>query len=196
MLAAIVLSAGKSERMGGRPKALLSFKGRTFLEHVVESIGKAGIAEMVVVVGHHRAEIASAFPLLQLVFNPNYEQGMSTSVQAGLRALPFGVDAAGVFLVDQPLIDSETIVAVTSQLLPGRIVLPVNQGRRGHPVFFPSEVFAEILELKPDQGLNTVVRRDPARVVEVPVENSGILHDIDTPQQLANLLRTEHRQDL
>jgi molybdenum cofactor cytidylyltransferase len=191
MLAAVVLSAGKSERMGGSPKALLQFKGRTFLEHVVDSISKAGIEHTVVVVGHHRAEIEAAFSAAPLVFNPNYEQGMSTSVQAGIRALPAGVEAAGIFLVDQPLIHPDTILAVTSQVRPGGIVLPVCEGRRGHPVFFAADLFGEILKLGPDQGLNTVVRRDPTRIVEVSVKNSGILHDIDTPEELANLLREQ-----
>lgn len=189
MHAAIVLSAGKSERMGGQPKALLPFKGKTFLEHVLTCIEKAGIANIVVVVGHHRSEIAAAFQLPSLVFNPNYEQGMSTSVQAGIRALPEGVDAAGVFLVDQPLIDPETILAVSSKVRRGRIALPVHESRRGHPVFFAADLFAEILGLRPDEGLNVVVRRDPHRIIEVPVQNPGILHDVDTPEQFANLLR-------
>ena len=189
MLAAVVLSAGKSERMGGRPKALLQLKGKTFLEHVLESIARSGIPQAVVVVGHHRSEIEEAFPSLPLVFNPNYEQGMSTSVQAGIRALPPGVESAGVFLVDQPRIEPETILSVTSQLRPGHIVLPVHEGRRGHPVFFSADLFSEILELKPDQGLNVVVRRDPQRIIEVPVKNLGILQDIDTPDELAKLLR-------
>ena len=189
MLAAVVLSAGKSERMGGRPKALLQFRGRTFLDHVLASIGEAGIPNTVVVVGHHRAEIEEAFRLPQLVFNPNYEQGMSTSVQAGIRALPPGTEAAGVFLVDQPLIEPDTVRAVASRCRPGHIVLPIYEGRRGHPVFFGADLFGEILDLKPDQGLNIVVRRDPHRIIEVPVTNSGILQDIDTPEELAKLLR-------
>jgi len=175
--------------MGGRPKALLQLKGKTFLEHVLESIARSGIPQAVVVVGHHRSEIEEAFPSLPLVFNPNYEQGMSTSVQAGIRALPPGVESAGVFLVDQPRIEPETILSVTSQLRPGHIVLPVHEGRRGHPVFFSADLFSEILELKPDQGLNVVVRRDPQRIIEVPVKNFGILQDIDTPDELAKLLR-------
>ena len=189
MLAAVILSAGKSERMGGRPKALLQLKGKTFLEHVLESITRSGITQTVVVVGHHRSEIEAAFPALPLVFNPNYEQGMSTSVQAGIRALSPSVEAAGVFLVDQPRIEPETILSVTSQLRPGHIVLPVHEGRRGHPVFFSADLFPEILDLKPDQGLNVVVRRDPQRIIEVPVKNFGILQDIDTPDELAKLLR-------
>jgi len=189
LISAIVLTAGKSERMGGSPKALLSFKGRTFLEHVLAAIRDSGLTNTIVVVGHHRDEIAAALRLPSLVFNPDYQRGMITSVQAGLRALPPGVKAAGVFLVDQPLIDAETIALLAAEVRPGRIVLPIHEGRRGHPVFFSSELFDEILGLQPDQGLNSVVRRDRARVREVEVRNAGVLRDIDTPEQFENLLR-------
>jgi len=188
LIAAIVLTAGKSERMMGRPKALLQFKDRTFLEHVLGAIEGAGIPHIAVVVGHHRKEIAAAFALPNLVFNPNYEQGMSTSVQAGIRALPSGLSGAGIFLVDHPLIDASTICSLAKRLEPGRIVLPSHEGRRGHPVFFSSELFGEILDLRADQGLNVVVRRDPARVIEVPVAHGGVLRDIDTPEEFEKLL--------
>ena len=188
MIAAIVLTAGKSERMMGQPKALLQFKGRTFLEHVLGAIEGAGINHTAIVVGHHRREIDAALALPNLVFNANYEQGMSTSVQAGIRALPAGVSAAGIFLVDHPLIDATTIRSLSGRLEPGRISLPFHEGRRGHPVFFSSELFGEILDLRADQGLNVVVRRDPARVIEVPVSNGGVLRDIDTPEEFEKLL--------
>ena len=188
MIAAIVLTAGKSERMGGRPKALLQFEGRTFLEHVLGAIGSAGITRVAVVVGHHRNEIVSALSLPTVVFNPNFEQGMSTSVQAGIQALPSGVTGAGIFLVDHPLIDSTTIRVLYTQLQPGRIALPIHRGRRGHPVFFSSELFGEILALSADQGLNVVVRRDAGRVTEVPIANAGVLRDIDTPEEFEKLL--------
>lgn len=178
--------------MGGQPKALLSFKGLTFLEHVLAAIRNSGITNTAVVVGHHRAEIAAALHLPSLVFNPDYQQGMSTSVQAGIRALPPGVEGAGVFLVDQPLIDAETIAMLAAEVRPGRIVLPIHEGRRGHPVFFSSDLFGEILGLQPAQGLNFVVRRDPARILEVQVRNAGVLRDIDTPEQFENLLRESH----
>ena len=71
----------------------------------------------------------------------------------------------------------------------GRIVLPVFSGRRGHPVFFSRELFSEILALDSTQGLNVVVRRDPSRIVEVEVDSSSVIEDIDTPEQYENLLR-------
>ncbi len=86
------------------------------------------------------------------------------------------------------LIDRQTIDALVARFAPGRIIIPVHGGRRGHPVIFAADLFDEILELSPDQGLNTVVRRQPERVVEVFVENAGVLRDIDTPEEFARLL--------
>lgn len=191
MFAAIVLSGGKSERMG-RPKALLQYQGQTFLERILAAIARSKIGAkagaLVVVAGHHHDAIVTAFPNLPVVFNPDYEQGMSTSVQAGIRALRPGIAGAAIFLVDHPLIDSVTIDALLGSLAPGRIVVPVHAGRRGHPVVFSADLFCEILDLPHDQGLNTVVRRDRDRVIEVPVDSSGVLQDIDTPEQFKKLL--------
>ncbi len=188
MIAAIVLTGGKSERMGS-PKALLRFQGRTFLQRILDAIRDAGIEQTAVVAGHHRDVIQQAFPGLPLVYNPDYNHGMSTSVKAGLRALPHGVSGAGIFLVDHPLIEVATITLLAGNLRPGHIVLPSCEERRGHPVFFAAEVFAEILALGTGEGLNQVVRRDPGRVITVPVADSGVLQDIDTPEQFENLLR-------
>jgi len=191
MIAAIVLTAGKSERMGGNPKALLRVRGKTFLEHILDAVKSAGIIRTAVVVGHHRAEIEKALSLPVLVFNPDYEQGMSTSVQAGIRALPSDTTAAGIFLVDHPLIRAETIRSLASHVQPGRIALPIFNNRPGHPVFFAGDLFQEILQLRHDQGLNVVVKRDPKRILAVTVNDAGIHEDIDTPAQFSKLVQ-EH----
>jgi len=187
MIAAIVLTGGKSERMG-RPKALLRFREQTFLERILAAIKGAGIDQTTVVVGHHRDEIGRAYPEMPLVFNPDYNQGMSTSVKAGLNALPPGIRGVGIFLVDHPVIDAPTITLLAGQLRPGHLVLPSHEGRRGHPLFVAGELFGEILALGPEEGLNTVVRRDAGRVITVPVPNPGVLQDIDTPEQFEILL--------
>src|SRR5215471_17602387 len=109
MISAIVLAAGKSERMG-RPKALLPLRGRTFLENILDAIQRSPVQQTVVVVGRHREQIE---PLVteptKIVFNPDYELGMVTSLQAGIRALPVETAGALLFLVDHPLVDSNTI---------------------------------------------------------------------------------------
>jgi molybdenum cofactor cytidylyltransferase len=186
VISAIVLAAGKSERMGS-PKALLPISGRTFLENILDTISRTSIEATVVVVGHHRKEIEAAIKLKSVVFNNDYEKGMITSFQAGIRALSWDASGAFLFLVDHPLVEPATVEAMIANLAPNRIILPTFQGRRGHPVLFSSEVLEEILDLPSSEGANIVVRKNPDRIVEVPVNAPGILVDIDTPEQFEKL---------
>jgi molybdenum cofactor cytidylyltransferase len=186
LISAIVLAAGKSERMGS-PKALLPISGRTFLENILDAISRTSIEETVVVVGHHKNEIEAAVKLPYTVFNADYEKGMITSFQAGIRALSRHSSGAFLFLVDHPLVEPVTIETMIMNLAPNRIVLPTFEGRRGHPVLFSSEVLEEILALPSSEGANIVVRKDPDRIAEVPVNTPGILVDVDTPEQFERL---------
>ena len=186
VISALILAAGKSERMG-KPKALLPFRGRTFLENILDAIAESSLTNTVVVVGHHRDDIMERLNIPNLVFNPDYEQGMVTSFQAGIRALPPDSSGAVLFLVDHPVVDSSTIDALVNNSGPNRIVVPVFSGRRGHPVLFAREVLEEILALPASQGANIVVRRDPGRIIEVSVDSPGILVDIDTLEDFEKL---------
>jgi molybdenum cofactor cytidylyltransferase len=187
MISAIVLAAGKSERMG-RPKALLPLRGKTFLENILAAISSSPVEETCVVVGHHRDEIERHVePPARIIFNPDYEQGMITSLQAGIRSLPSRTSGALLFLVDHPLVDSETIALLVRKVGADRIVLPTFEGRRGHPVLFGSAILQEILGLSASQGANIVVHKDPDRIVEVSVNSPGILVDVDTPEDFLKL---------
>lgn len=173
----------------GRPKALLEFRGRTFIENIVEAIDRSTLEHCVIVVGHQREEIECRVPARSIVFNPDYEKGMITSFQAGIRALPRDVSAVMLFLVDHPVVETSTIEALITRTGRNRIVLPTFEGKRGHPVLFSADVLEEILDLRPTQGANIVVRKDPSRVVELPVNTPGILVDVDTPEQYEMLVR-------
>ena len=187
MIAAIVLTAGKSERMGG-PKALLSFRGRTFLENILDAISRSSVRHTVIVVGHHRQEIERCITSpVRIVFNANYEKGMITSLQAGIRSLPAETRGALLFLVDHPLVDPQTIELLIANLAEDRIVVPIFEGRRGHPVLFGAAIMQEILALSPSEGANIVVRKDPSRIVQVSVNSPGILVDVDTPEDYQTL---------
>jgi molybdenum cofactor cytidylyltransferase len=189
MISAIVLAAGKSERMG-RPKALLEFHGRTFLEHILDAISQSSIEHTSVVVGHHRHEIENRVNAGPMIFNPNYEQGMVTSLQTGIRSLPAESIGAFLFLVDHPVVATATIEAMIPHVARDRIVQPTFQGRRGHPVFLGGDILQEILALPSTQGADAVVRRDPSRIIEIPVNAPGILIDVDTPGDYDELLET------
>ena len=171
----------------GRPKALLPYRGTTFLERILEVIRQSSISDSVVVLGHDRDVIARNVEIPKSAYNPDYEKGMMTSFQVGIRALPDAGKAAMLFLVDHPLVSVETIERLQEKFSPGSIVLPVCTGRRGHPVLFSRDVLDEILEHPPDCGANTVVRARPERVIEVPVDDPTILIDVDTPDEFEAL---------
>ncbi len=190
--AAIVLAAGKSERMG-QPKALLPWDGRTFIEVLLETIAASAIGDAVVVLGHHRDAILDRVRLPRWVDNPDYERGMTTSFQAGIRALG-EVSGAVLFLVDHPAPGLETIGRILEPASRGRIVVPRFGGRRGHPVFFGGGPLREVLDLGPGEGANQVVRRQPARVIEVDVDDPAVVADLDTPEELATWQEAQDRK--
>jgi molybdenum cofactor cytidylyltransferase len=171
----------------GSPKALLRLGGRTFLERILGVVDECSISHRVVVVGGNASEIISHAPSVPVVHNPDYAAGMTTSFQAGIRALPPGVEGVVVFLVDHPLVSASTVRALLGQRGRGDVLVPVHGGRRGHPVFFSRKFTDEIMALGPDVGVNALIRSRPESVVEVPVQDSGILTDVDTPGDFGRL---------
>jgi molybdenum cofactor cytidylyltransferase len=187
MISAILLAAGESRRMGS-PKALLHYQGQTFIERICTAFLTAGVDELIVVLGARAEEIGRALPahpVLRSVVNFRYSQGQLSSLMVGIGALSPESEAAIVNLVDHPLVSSETIKAVLDSFraAPVPIVIASYHGKRGHPVLFSSQVYGEILAAPLDQGAKVVVRKDPARVREIPLDDPGILADIDTPEE-------------
>jgi molybdenum cofactor cytidylyltransferase len=193
-IAAAVLAAGESTRMR-EDKALLRYRGRTFLETIVGKLHNAGIARVIVVLGHHADRIQQSVQLdgVEVVFNPDYRRGQTCSMQAALRALAAaekGDDSRRVSpqamvlaLVDHPAFESATIRELISTFESTRAaaVIPTYHGRRGHPVLIGDVLFAPLLALGPDEGANTVIRALSERTQLVEVADAGILVDVDDP---------------
>lgn len=186
MTSGILLAAGESRRMGS-PKALLPYDGRSFIEHICNAFLRAGVDELIVVLGAWEDKLRPALPshpALRTVVNPHYTLGQLSSLTRGIGALSPESAAAVVNLVDHPLISTETITALIAAFRadPLPIIIASYQGKRGHPVLFSSQVYAELLAAPLNKGAKVVVRKDPARVREVPLDDPGILADIDTPE--------------
>jgi molybdenum cofactor cytidylyltransferase len=191
MIAGLILAAGESSRMG-QDKALLSYRGRTFLETILATLRRTGLSPLVVVLGHHADVIQRAVPLegCSVVVNREYRLGQTSSLQAGLRALASS-EAEGVLmhLVDHPAVAADTIRTLVGAFASSRasVIVPTLGGRRGHPVLFARPLFAELLALDPAQGANTVVRRHQETTLFVPVDDEAILADIDDPESYRRL---------
>ncbi|MBI2839492.1 MAG: nucleotidyltransferase family protein [Acidobacteria bacterium] len=177
----IILAAGESRRMG-TPKALLDFGGRTCLDLVIESCMLSGAGAPIVVLGHEAATIRRTIPAdVGVVINLDYERGQTSSLKAGLTAIPSDSDGILLFPVDCPLVRPETIrlLALTSR----PIAVPVYGGRRGHPARFSSATLHELRALHDSQPAHVIVHRDPLRVEEVMVDDPGVVTRLNTPEQ-------------
>ena len=185
MIAAIVLAAGASARMG-RPKLVLPMSdGRALVRVAVEQMLRASLDDVVVVLGGEADAVREALAGLPIreVVNPRYAEGQSTSLRAGLDALRPETTAALVALGDQPLPDPGVIARLVEALrATGRpIAAPVYRDGRGNPVLFAASLFEELRAVAGDRGGREVVARDPSRVAEVLVD-APMPADIDTPE--------------
>lgn len=189
----LVLAAGESRRMG-RDKALLDYHGQPFLGAILASLRAAGIKRPIVVLGHHAEAIRRAAQLddgeVEVIINQDYQRGQTSSLQAGLRAASVsGADGVLLCLVDHPLVPAAVIKSLQDAFFAASvpIIIPMCSGRRGHPVLIGRGVFPELLALDAAQGANTVIRKQPAHLVETG--NDGVLLDIDTPEEYEALGR-------
>jgi molybdenum cofactor cytidylyltransferase len=185
MIAGLILAAGESRRMG-RDKALLTYRGRSFLETIVNNLGAAGIEKITVVLGHHAEIIQRALNLaaVRVVVNHNYQRGQTSSLQVGLAAaVADSPEAVVLCLVDHPAISTEVIGKLTERFESTHppVLIPTHEGQRGHPIVINRTLFPEFLALPPEEPANTVIRkyRDATQFVEVA--DPGILLDVDDP---------------
>ena len=190
VVAAVVLAAGQSRRMG-RPKALLpTASGETFVARALRAFTDAGLAH-VAVVGRRDDErlceaVGATDSRVAYLCNTHPESGQLSSVLVGISyALRVQAGALMVLPVDMPYVRVSTVAALLSAWERGgfAIVRPEHRGRHGHPVLFSSSLFDELLQADPGAGARAVVRADPARVLDVEVDDPGVIHDIDDPRE-------------
>jgi molybdenum cofactor cytidylyltransferase len=194
MLAAIILSGGASQRMGS-PKALLPYQGRPFLEHLLDVTTHPKIGARRVVLGAHAELIADAVRLAvnEVVINEDWEQGQLSSIQAGIRSLPAGTDGVILCLIDHPLITAGLIDDLIGRFYADRtakplIVLPIYQGKRGHPVLFSAGVYEELLAAPRDQGARSVVWAHAGEIAEVITAEQGCVLNLNDPETVKRVL--------
>lgn len=188
-IAVLVLAAGQSRRMGSTNKLLAKVADKPLLRHAIEAALASKASDVIVVTGHERAEIEAVLDgtAARAVHNPDYAQGLSTSLKAGINALPPGTDAAIVCLGDMPEVDAGLLDRLINAFDPAQgrgIVVPTHQGKRGNPVLWGSAYFPAMARLEGDVGARHLIGQHAEAVAEIPLETDASLLDIDTPQAL------------
>ena len=190
LISAVVLAAGLSTRMG-RQKLVLRVSGSPILEKVLEVLRQSVVDEVVVVLGSDASVVRREvrFRNERIVVNPNYAEGMSSSLRVGLASLSPEADAALVTLGDQPYVSPSTIDRIVEGYLKETppVVVPVYNGVRGNPVLFARSAFPEVMKVRGDVGAKSVVRSFGERVLEILVEDEGVILDIDAPADYQRL---------
>jgi molybdenum cofactor cytidylyltransferase len=191
--AAILLAAGRSSRMGGPNKLLQDYAGEPLVRHAAKAALGSGAHPVLVVTGHQDAAVRQALAglVLGFVHNPDFAEGLSTSLKAGVAALPEGVDAAAIVLGDMPLVGAELIAALGRSLLAQQgpiAAVPVLKGEWGNPVVLSRALFPAVSGLSGDAGARRLLQGRRHEVVEVPVSDDAVALDVDTPDALRELL--------
>jgi molybdenum cofactor cytidylyltransferase len=181
----------------GSVKQLLPLGGRTVLENVLQNLRESQVDEIVLVLGCSADAIRQKVPFdgVRVVVNEAYLEGMGTSVRAGIAQVSMEADAALVVLADQPFVQPRTIdqlIRVYREQKP-QIVIPVYHGFRGNPVLLDRSVFSELLGLAGDIGCRAIFGGHTENIVKTPVDDIGVLLDIDTPVDYKTLQEAHAR---
>ena len=193
-VAGLVLAAGQSRRMGGPNKLVAEIKGKPLARIVTEHVLNSHADPVVVVTGHQPERMREALAGLnvQWTHNPDYDDGLSTSLKAGIAALPAEVDAVVVCLADMPRVNADLINRLIASYDPEKsalIVVPTFNGKRGNPVLWSRRFFQQLMGVEGDVGAKHLIGDNQEGVIEVAVDNADIFFDVDTPSALAEALK-------
>lgn len=195
MIPGIILAAGLSTRMG-RPKALLRVAGgASFVRHIAATLASGGVIDALVVGRPDdealRSEVEEIGPPVRFVINERAQAGQLSSVIAGLNAADRpGVDAVLVTPVDSPLVQPSTVMRLIEvfSATHAPVIRATHHGQHGHPVIFARAVFEELRHADPRLGAKAVVRAHASDILDVDVEDPGVLRDVDSPEDYERLL--------
>ena len=188
-IAGLVLAAGRSTRMGGPNKLLEEINGKPLVRIVAEHALASRAKPVIVVTGHQRERVEHALAGLPVTFahNPDFADGLSTSLKAGIKAVPADADGAIVTLGDMPQVTATLIDRLIAAFDPERgalVVIPTIEGKRGNPVLWARRFFSDLLAVEGDVGARHLISGYAEAVTEVPVEDAAALTDVDTPEAL------------
>jgi molybdenum cofactor cytidylyltransferase len=193
-LVAILAAAGISTRMG-QNKILLNFRGKPLIVHAIDTLLASAVDEVVVVLGHEAEKVRAALEgrKVRFVENPDFREGLRTSVRAGIEAVSSHAGAFMIYLADQPLLTPEEVNLLIRALTEARkvnksIVVPFFCGRRGNPVILDCSYKEAILDVVGETGCRRVIKRNPEQVFVVEMETDHVVRDIDTMEDYRELV--------
>ncbi len=189
-VAAIVLAAGQGRRMGGPNKLAATIGGEPLVRIAVEAAVASRTDPVIVVTGHQPEAVRESLAGLDVAFvhNPDFAEGLSTSLRRGIAALPENVDGAVVLLADMPAVDAGVIDRLVAAFDPAGgtlIVVPTFEGKRGNPVLWSRRLFPELLAVAGDTGGRHLIGQNPDAVAEIEI-GPAVALDVDTPEALAS----------
>jgi len=194
-VAAVVLAAGRSTRMGAVNKLIAEIGGKPLVRIVAEQALASHAAPVIVVTGHEREQVEAALDGLPVrcVHNPDYAEGLGTSLKTGIAVVPAEADGAIVCLGDMPQVNAALIDQLIAAFDPEKgalVVVPSIEGRRGNPVVWARRFFGDLMRIEGDIGARQLIGSYAEAVVEVPVAGVAALTDVDTPESL-NAVKAE-----
>jgi molybdenum cofactor cytidylyltransferase len=201
MISAIVIAAGESKRMG-RPKQLLPWQGKALLQHVLDSLLNSEVDEVILILGCEAERILERLDTrrIKVVLNPDYAQGMITSIQHGLAAIGKGAEAFFIVLGDQPGISPQIynlLIREFHRVYPSkRILLPTYRGEKGHPALFSIDFREEGSAIKGDVGFRQIISDHPQDVLQIELGTDAVVNDVDTPEDYQDLLKRKSAGEL
>ena len=189
-VAAVLLAAGRSTRMGAVNKMLAEIGGKSLVRIAAEQALASRAQPVIVVTGHQREKVEAALKglPLRLVHNPNFSEGLGTSLKTGIASVPQEADAAIVCLADMPQVDAALMDRLIAAFDPERgalVVVPSIDGRRGNPVVWSRRFFHDLMSIQGDVGARHLIGNYAEAVIEVPVSGDAALTDVDTPESLS-----------
>lgn len=192
-ITALVLAAGRSKRMGCN-KLLIPLNGRPMIQHTLDALSGDAISSITLVTGHQPEQLNNAlhnhslFPQLRIIQNPDYANGLASSLRLGLKHLPANRDGLLVMLGDLPQLTPELIeqlLARFRELNGEKIIMPCYQGKRGNPRLWPARLIPLMSLAQGDRGADFLIRQNPSWVEEIVVDDPAVIHDFDTPEAVA-----------
>ncbi|MDI6706580.1 MAG: nucleotidyltransferase family protein [Bacillota bacterium] len=179
-ISGIILAAGEGKRASGN-KLSRYVMGKPMLQWVIEMAVNSNIKHNIIITGKEKefAEKLAVLYNIETVHNTDYRSGMSSSIKRGVESLPNNTDGFAIILGDMPFVKPETMNSLIAEFSKSRIIVPVFQGKRGHPVIFPIDYKAAIFSIKGDIGAKEVLINNKAAIKYFETEDRGVIQDIN-----------------